>query len=524
MIEDMKKIFIALLLILNLTGCGKWIDLEPQTMVTYTNFFKTEADAEALLVGTMCNTKLAFCSGSPSRHAIIGDIIDKVGREFSWNINSNELRKLSSFQISDESCDSWKIYYEIIQSANVLIDEEYRFTENKQISRERLDFYLQQAHFFKALGYFMVARTWGDAPIIPNHKHTEKLGRSPKEAVIAEAIRCAEVAFELPDYDKIIDCNGKIVASKMWASKGAAAALLADIYAWRGAISNNVDDTKKAIDYCTNIIEGKYGTYSCAGSPKAVCENVLSERRNIESIWEIDFFFSDARFIFTFMEDNSHNIYPNSRYFIGFPLNGYKTQKSTMRYAIYAKTINALYENQDLRRTEYFSEIDTPVSGVEEDVRIAYVNKFRKPYIMQSQYDPIGYVNIDANRVYYRAAGIILLRAECRNRAGDESGAISDINTIRGYANAVTYPNGNCDNKNLAYSIFQEWTKEFIFERERYYDVVRNGLWKTDMNPTFPVLSESDVKNGALYMPMGKYAIRGDNDLLIETPFWNGRK
>lgn len=512
----MKKIIISLLVLANLISCN-WIDVEPETTVTYTNFYKTEEDAEALLVSILGAAR-TFSRASNSYHGIMGAIIDEINKESSY-FNSNGIRMMLPTDVSeDNKSDTWASLYVLIHKTYFMIDEEARFMKNGEISRERMDFYLQQAHFFRAVAFFNIAQTWGDAPIIPSHLFTAKLGRSSKELVLEEAIKSAEIAMNLPNFDKIIDCKGKAVASKMWASKGVVAALLADIYAWRGALLKNNDDTNKAIKYCTDIIDGKYGTYTCAGSPEAVCREVMTERRSLESIWEIDIFQSDFN-----VDINNNRIYPLSVSYIGHPVDGSATVNKKMNYVIYAKTINELYEKQDLRRTSYFYEIDTPVDGYKEEVRPAFFYKWRKIVRRPTDYNPFGYVNIDCNRVYYRLAGIILLRAECRNRAGDIGGATEDLNRIRGYANAIAYPNGNMDSKGLAYAIFKEFDKELFMERERYYDVVRNGYWNTDMNPSFPKLSDADVKNGALYLPMTKSAIRQGNDLLIETTFWSGR-
>ena len=49
----MKKIFIYLLLFSALwnTGCEGVLEVEPENSVTYTNYFKTVQDAEAILAG-----------------------------------------------------------------------------------------------------------------------------------------------------------------------------------------------------------------------------------------------------------------------------------------------------------------------------------------------------------------------------------------------------------------------------------------------------------------------------------------
>lgn len=507
----MKKRSIILLLTLFFVSCN-WIDLEPETSVTYTNFYKTESDAEALLVNGFIKMRTAFTM--TNKHSLLGAKADYVKSSID-----KDVRKLSPTQISHEkTTESWGVRgYSLVHAAHALIDEEYRFVKNGEISRERLDFYLRQAHFIRAIGYFTLARTWGDAPILPNHYWSEKLGRSLKEEVLDEAIKSAKIALELPKFNEIVDCNGTRVESKMWASQGAAAALLSDIHAWKGAILNSKNDTEMAIKYCTDILDGKYGSYPFAGSPARLCTEVLSVRRGPESIWEIDIFESDGALL------PSTHVYPASPKFIGLPLKPTSVNIESLPMEIYAQTIMSLYDEGDMRRTEFFKDLDKPIAIVPEDKRPVYFYKFRNAIRKPDDVDRNGYINIDCNRVVYRTTGILLLRAECRNRIGDTPGAIADLNQVRGFSNAKAYPGGKMDDVDLTYSIFMEWEKEFIIERERYYDVVRNGYWKTEINPSFPELTEQDVKDGALYLPMTKFAIKQGNDLLVETPFWIGR-
>ena len=62
----MKKIFIYLLLFSALwnTGCEGVLEVEPENSVTYTNYFKTVQDAEAILAGCERKIKMICCYGT----------------------------------------------------------------------------------------------------------------------------------------------------------------------------------------------------------------------------------------------------------------------------------------------------------------------------------------------------------------------------------------------------------------------------------------------------------------------------
>lgn len=67
----------------------------------------------------------------------------------------------------------------------------------------------------------------------------------------------------------------------------------------------------------------------------------------------------------------------------------------------------------------------------------AYPYKWRYGYYKDDGWGKY-WRNINQNKIWWRLADIILLRAECRARLGGEyvAGAIEDLNTIRRRANA----------------------------------------------------------------------------------------
>ena len=152
--------------------------------------------------------------------------------------------------------------------------------------------------------------------------------------------------------------------------------------------------------------------------------------------------------------------------------------------------------------------------------------KFRNAVfaIDQSAESGKSFLSINANYVYWRLADVYLLRAECSNKLGDTSTAISDLNKIRSRAGAKTYPaSGESD---LKKAIFREREREFILENDtRYYDILRNGYVKTELTGKFPTLSTADIAGGALCLPIPSSAQRDKdgkviNGLILQRPYW----
>lgn len=120
--------------------------------------------------------------------------------------------------------------YRLTYQANLILENAHRF----KISEEELKPYLLQAYFANALGYWRLARDCGEMVI---SKSTTDFGPRAKSSVtemLDEAEKWALLAMDLPKYEELSGLDGPII--KNYGSKGAAAALLAHLYAWRASV------------------------------------------------------------------------------------------------------------------------------------------------------------------------------------------------------------------------------------------------------------------------------------------------
>ena len=177
--------------------------------------------------------------------------------------------------------------------------------------------------------------------------------------------------------------------------------------------------------------------------------------------------------------------------------------------------VNSLFPVGDARREAYFYKLDDPEW---QEAGLAYLYKWRYARYGSSVAGEVWLSGMDVNRVIFRLADMYLLRAECRVKMDDRVGAEADLNVIRQRAGVEMWPAKN-DSGDLKYDIFREREKELLYEGHRYYDVVRNGYWKTELQGNFSELSVDDVKDGALYMPVPQTAF-SQNDLMIQNAFW----
>ncbi len=512
-----------------LGGCVDFIDVRPENATTYTNYFRTQKDAEALLDGIM--VYLRQVSGNLSNIADIVD--DNVDFAIGNNLNMN----LSNF----------KEYYNLIYQADLLLDNAHRF----EISDEELKPYLLQAYFAKGIAYFFLAQKFGEAPIMKNSTSFEKLGQSSISEVLDEAEKWALKAMDLPKYEDLVQQTTES-RMKQYGSKGSAVALLAYLYAWRAGVEGKSECWAKAEEYCRMIIDGEVGTYCLAADPEEVCTTVMY-RNSEESIWEI-YNTMDGTF-------NACQYVP----FVGFPvitLSDYGPD-NTWQPSIYKTTVKRMYPEGDRRGNAYFwgtnadsvylnyenGEVVASLERGQDSVIVAYdnraikrafLNKFRYPFYTFQDWSPYPIFNgLNQNKVVWRLADIYLLRAECRARQGKEN-AVEDLNEIRRRAygdDSHAFPcaedveNGLAEDIQLA--IFREREKELLYENHRFYDIVRNG-WcylrgedtydyiRKEISEAYARLTDQDIKDGALYYGYDSDCFN-NNDLLRQNRYWNRR-
>lgn len=495
----MKKILSILITLICCSSCDLLI-VEPENSVTYTNYFTTEQELEAVIyemMGSMRDYLFDY-----QNHVCMGTLADETSSYYAG------LRELSPSSVNGISC-SWSSFYSIIYDANILLDNLFRATK---VPADRIDFYRGQACFGKGVSYFFIARSWGEAVITKDSKTFTAYGKSPVLEVIDTVISNALTAYKLlPEYENLKSYTGSDITSKQFGSKGAAAALLAHAYAWKGSMIEVLDlqgDAaacyEQSIHYATEIIEGHTGTYSLL-APESYCQAVSKPRTpNPESIFEIeiDEMSSYVRY---------HGIASS---YVTWPVNRDNTETSITYkdFRIFNTTVDKMYSATDLRKKAYFYTPENPVQTT-----YAYPYKFREGYY-KTEYGYTSYQSLYANNVYWRLADIYLLRAECYAKTNNPL-AKEDLNVIRRNAQAAEYPAAGDTDIQLA--VFREREKELLFEDHRYYDVVRNGkkYIRTELSEAFSRLTDQDIKDGALFLPItdGAFTL---NDKMRQNIYW----
>ena len=537
---DMKKIFVMILL-LPLFACNDWLNVESEKSVTYLNYFKGEQDLESTLIA-MFGYEKSVCG-------------DAIMRTFDYTgMRCDEMATLQGYRELDKGSffskqrqESWGLQYKAIYLANMLEENRFRF---ENISEERADYWIAQANFIKAYMYFDLARNWGDVPLAPGTESINEVPKSSVDTILQEAIRCAEIALILPVHDKLTDASGNSVSSKQYASLGTVHTLLANIYAWMGGLYGKEEYWRKAEEHASLVIDKKVGFYDLEKTIGEMRDKTLGSGRNSdETIFSIAINSQDEdRYWINFFECR----YPGLL-LLAWPYTGITVANFEYDYVpkITVETVENIYSDPaDTRKAVYWKdlgEVTYPTTDwvydpelgdyVEQEVEMisqyAFLDKWNKPINSTNPAIIAGgessLLAMDGDRVIWRLADLILLRAECRTRLKMAT-AVEDLDRIRERAGLEKY-SGSTDSEVLRKEIFYERERELFGEGQRYFDIVRNGYYREEypyidwygesyfLSYKYAALTDEDVKNGALYLPVARKSME-ENTSVKQNTYW----
>ncbi|WP_199288007.1 RagB/SusD family nutrient uptake outer membrane protein [Robertkochia solimangrovi] len=226
----MKNIHICLLVagLLTLGSCSKdFLDSEPITDVTDTNFYKTPEDAYDALIG--CYDGMQIASGGigglsfpVASEVLSDDCFGGVGNSDGFGFQAvDEFDKSRSPADVNLFSNNWTQYYRAIYRVNVLLQkmEQIDWTGNDDLRLQ----YESEARFIRAHMYFEMVRLWGNIPLLTEPSSENLPQSAPEEVykVIAEDLVYA--AENLPDASLAAADFGRV-------TKWAAEAYVARVY------------------------------------------------------------------------------------------------------------------------------------------------------------------------------------------------------------------------------------------------------------------------------------------------------
>lgn len=504
------------------TACEDMLDVRPKNSLTFANAFDSEKDVES-----------AIRSAERASRGMHSEFPTSPGARGMY---SDFYRAGSSELLSDEAAQGvltgWQGNYQCMTYANVALP----YIDGIKMSQGQKDFYRGQIYFFKAFAYLDLIQGWGDCVLVQEEVDLAPAAKTSWVLVADYAIELAKGATRLlPEYGKGVDSQGNVIVRKSVPMQGSAYALLAYLSAWKAGCKylapveyRNYDEMEYwriADTACTRVIESS--VYELARTPELVCQDVLVGGSR-ESVYESSF----RNFIDEF--DFPTESFLNAYRYQGWPIVLGQGAGSIKNKAnrILASTVYQMYPAEyeptgdsvvDLRRNAYFYKVDSMANPILLPTTGGYVypQKWRVIKVGDDGWGSQGFINYDQNKIWWRLADVILLRAECRARLGNKAGAIADLNQIRDRAGIGHYRETE-HGGDLRYTIYKERERELLMEEFRYFDIVRNGYVRQELMGKHKTLSDQDMIDGALFnaVDLDEFS---KNPKMTQNVYWKAR-
>lgn len=432
-------------------GCDKKLELKPKSSLSTSQSLSTINGINAAVVGMYANLRSVSYYGRSL--FVYGDL----GSNDVYLAKNNSNRYLSTYQKNYAAVDAditgmWTAMYSTIARANNIInavDAVSATDAEKSLAKG-------QALFVRALAYFDLVRVFAKpynqgggtqlgVPVVL----TSDINASPSRNTVAEVY--TQIINDLTTAKTLLASTTE--ATKTTASKYAASALLSRVYLYKG-------DYAKVIEEASVVISAGFSLVSAAQLP-----TFYSTVGTNEEIFTVKFETTETQ-----GSDNIGNIYLKPGY-------------GDIRVS--PDLVNSFDQTNDLRYINYISAFSSSPSEYQN-------NKYKGQDGIQGLYSP----------KVLRLAEVILNRAEAYAKTpGQEGLALADLNTVR-VRRGLTALSG-LSGQALIDAILEERRHELMFEGQRYFDLMRNGLavqrtycnQSTQVSTTNCTLSATDPKS-----------------------------
>ncbi len=450
-----KRILLPLLLSLIVpTACENFLSVKPQGQLTQEAFPTSASDAA--LATNAAYTVIRGWHYNTGGFPILDIMSDDTHKGSNPNDALNTVGPYDSFTHSptQDGLDRWwASLYQGILRANVVIEKVPAIDMDPTL-RAR---YVAEGRFLRAVYYFDLVRGFGGVPIVTTTTPALKLPRESVDDVfdLIETDFLAAVA-DLPEK------NTYGMADLGRASKGAAKAMLARMYLFRGDFVN-------AERYALEVINSNIYDLE----PVFLDANGRNGEHGVESVFEIG-----AQEI----EGSFGNQYANTQGVRGTPNRGWGFNRPSV-------DLRAAFETNDPRLKGTIIDLGDVIDGVTimgdgetpnvitdgsgNIIEIECYN--RKVWIPGTTTN----TQFGHNRRLIRYADVLLMAAEALNENNKPADALIHLNRVRARArqgnNAILPDVTTTDKTALRNAIYQERRVELALEGHRFWDLVRTG-------------------------------------------------
>jgi len=504
--NKIKYWLIALILSLGITSCNDWLYLQPEDGVLVDEYWKSQADLEAGLMGCYASMLGNNVSGSMSVSELMllwGEIRADMLTYYNTLVNDYMLIWQGDIKPINSFC-KWSSFYRTINYCNSVLEKGDAILESDpSFTVEEWNQYRSEALAIRALMYFYLTRVFDQVPLV-----LEATNSDLQVITIAKASReeiWAQIESDLTEAEQYISYsyNQTKAEDKGRITKYAVWAIQADFYLWTEKYTQSESACDKVINsgkywLVNGDMEWLTNLYVIGNSSEGILE--LQFDQDILNPY-YDMFYTNANY--RAHPDVMESFWPTDPYLVDADSADIRSDRgsyrSGMSYAIWK------YIGRSRIYTKSPSE--------------AY-----------------------SNFIVYRYADILLMKAEAiaaQLETDDPvrgTEALNLIKQIRRRANASTLTDEGdpTSRESLLVYILNERAREFAFEGKRWFDMLRYAKrddykrLQTMKNmyqlsaPSTKLLSIQSKLNdlNSHYLPIPQSDIDASNNQLIQNPFY----
>lgn len=433
--NKIKIYFVLGISLLFLTRCDKFLDLEPSDGLTYSNYWKTKEEVNAVVMAMY----ESMMTGSSTTYEVVelaflwGEIrADMIAAGTKVKAEENDV--FNGYITADLDVCDWTPVYNTINLCNTIIDCAPAVLEKDEtFTQTALNGYLSEAYAVRALMYFYLVRTFGEVPLKLDATLTDdvnlSIAKSPASVIfnqISADLATAE-SLSVTDYGTTAENKGRV-------TQYAINAMQADVYLWKEKYDSSVIACNKVIN------SGQYGLIS-------TYRNLFFSGQTNESIFELVF------------DDQL--------------LNPFYTMLNTstgLRFKAADLVVTDIYtiDDENADNYDYRGNYASYKSAGSYYSIYKYLGKTASSYRDEAEsYAPW---------IFYRYADVLLMKAEAEAQLGETTDPAVIIRQIRDRGNALEATSEDTTSSSgLATYILDERAREFAFEGKRWFDLLRNA-------------------------------------------------
>ena len=427
-----------------LSSCQKFLSDAPQSSLTSGNAYNSASDIENALAGCY---NIFYTDYYQWENVMISD--NRSDNAYPGGGGEDTFVNIDQFNVPPSNSHDygfwWGQPYEGIARCNILLEKIDAVTDPKLDLNNRRKEVIGEASFLRAFHYYQLVKTFGGVPIelqsnTADPAVTRKV-RSTETEVYDQIVKDLQVAV-----DDLPDSFGEASVDKVRATKGAANALLAKIWAQRSD-----RDYAKVLAYCDAVITSTAGY-------------VLEP--DYEKLFDgANYINNEAILLIPFIEGSPASNWGVELYLA--PEDGWQ------KYCVPSKDLVDNYKAEGdairmksniifMNNVPWADETWSPCGNTTDTVPFNFKQKH-----------PAGWASGD-NYYLLRMGDIVTLKAEAQNELGDLDGAKTTLNLVR---HRVNLPDVVATTKEeMKNKILHERRLELAFEAQRWDDLVRAGV------------------------------------------------